>query len=101
MKYILTSSNDTCPPFQHLVPIIEALIEGGNEPVSSDWFCLDQDGWCCLLKNPIDFDLLESKFEFPSSISLSRKDNSILDTQTWIEIKGGVNDGLHNSHRNG
>lgn len=86
---ILSATSDPSRPFAHLEPIVQSLVDDGNQPVERNWFSLDQDGWHCLLKNPIDFDLLESKFEFPNSISLSRQDDAILDTLTWVEIKGG------------
>lgn len=83
------SSNDPKKPFAHLEQIVQLLIANNNQPVDKSLFVMDQDGWHCLLKEPIDFDLLESLFEFPKSIRLSRKDDAILDTLTWVEIKGG------------
>lgn len=86
---ILSATSDKTKPFSHLEPIVIFLQRNGNQAVSPSLFELDKDGWYCLLEKPIDFDLLDKKFEFPSSISLSRKDNAILDTLTWVEIKGG------------
>lgn len=84
------SSDDPKRPFVHLERIVNFLIANGNQPVHAELFALDQDGWHCLLTKPINFDLLESHFDFPSSIRLSRKDDAILDTLTWVEIKGGI-----------
>ena len=83
-------------PYAHLKPIVEALIEAGNEPspVSSGrvpdaiGFYQDQDGWRCDLLHPIDFELLRLKFELPPSLSLNYATNSISDDLTWIEISG-------------
>ena len=86
---ILAKSNDSRKPFGHLEVIIQALLSSGNKLVYNDAFHLDPDGWRCLLENPIDFGLLESKFEFPENIQLSRDHDSILDTNTWVEIRGG------------
>ena len=83
------TSNDPKNPFAHLEPTVEFLIQNGNKSITDPYFSLDQDGWHCLLKNPIDFDFLEKRFEFPESISVSRENDSILDTRTWVEIKGG------------
>lgn len=87
---INAASTDPKKPMSHLEPIIQALIDGGNRPINPDWFSLDQDGWHCLLEQPIDFDLLLNKFEFPSSVNLSRADDAILDTLSWVEIKGHI-----------
>lgn len=84
------SSADPQKPMGHLEPIVQALIDGGNRSVSYPWFSMDRDGWHCLLAKPIDFDMLLTRFEFPASITLSRKDNAILDTLIWVEIKGGT-----------
>lgn len=85
---INAASTDPKRPLSHLEPIVQALISNGNRPLSPDWFSLDQDGWHCLLEQPIDFDLLLSRFEFPSSVNLSRANDAILDTLSWVEIKG-------------
>ena len=85
---INATPTDTKRPMSHLEPIVQALISGGNRPVNPDWFSLDQDGWHCLLEGPIDFDLLLNRFEFPSSVNLSRANDAILDTLSWVEIKG-------------
>jgi len=86
---IQAQSGDTINPLAHLEPIVEALINSDNSVIGQGVFNFDRDGWYCLLDKPIDFDLLESLFEFPKNIQLSRKDDSILDTGTWIEIRGG------------
>jgi hypothetical protein len=88
-KQIRESSDDPLLPFKHLEPIVWALTSDGNRAASEPPFLMDQDGWYCGFIKPINFDLLESQFEFPTSIQLSRIHNTILDTKTWVEIKGG------------
>jgi hypothetical protein len=83
-------------PYAHLEPIVEALIEAGNEPSppigghvpNGIGFYQDKDGWRCDLLRPIDFELLHRKFELPPSLCLNPKANSISDGRTWIEISG-------------
>jgi len=88
-KNIKNASNNPKDPFAHLIPIVDELIQAGNELVHKELFHLDPDGWRCLLRKSIDFDLLERKFNFPEHFELSRKCDSILDTNTWVEIRGG------------
>ena len=83
-------------PYSHLVPIVEALLEAGNQlsPASGEripnrlGFYQDTHGWRCDLLRAIDFDLVERTFELPSSLSLNSQAGLISDTLTWIEICG-------------
>jgi hypothetical protein len=83
-------------PYAHLKPIVQALIDAGNEPSPPPGgqvpnrlgFYQDNHGWRCDLLGPIDFDLLDRKFELPPSLSLNPEANSISDGRTWIEISG-------------
>lgn len=83
-------------PYAHLKPIVEALIEAGNEPLPVSGgrvpdalgFYQDQDGWRCDLLRPIDFELLRVNFQLPPSLSLNFEANSISDDRTWIQISG-------------
>jgi hypothetical protein len=85
-------------PYAHLKPIVEALLDAGNEPSppvgghvpNRLGFYQDKDGWCCDLLRPIDFDLLGSRFELPPSLALNREANSISDRRTWVQISGNV-----------
>jgi len=86
---IKPSSDDSARPFEHLLPIVEALLDEGNTSRHEDLFVLEKDGWRCDLHNPIDFDFLEKRFDVPVSIRLSRQHGSILDEHSWIEIQGG------------
>src|SRR6476659_6955875 len=66
-------------PYAHLKPIVEALLEAGNEPSPPSGghvpnrlgFYHDKDGWRCDLLRPIDFELLYRIFELPPSLSLN------------------------------
>lgn len=86
---IKPSSNDSARPFEHLLPIVEALLDKGNTSRHKDLFVLEKDGWRCDLHDPIDFDFPETIFDFPGSMRLSRQHDSILDELSWIEIHGG------------
>jgi len=77
-------------PYSHLQPLVDAMIEAGNEPVRDGGFYMDRDGWRCDLKRSIDFQLLANKFEFPKSIILSEPLDKIFCQNTWVEIKGSV-----------
>lgn len=76
-------------PYSHLLPMVDALLREGNEPVTPEVFFQDRDGWRCELRRPIDFELIRNEFDLPSSIILSDENDAILCENTWIEIKGG------------
>jgi len=89
-KTISPLPDDPRRPFSHLEPLIDALLEDGNELIKGSKFYLDRDGWRSDLKYPINFQILKDKFVIPSSILLSEEHDSILCKNTWIEIKGGA-----------
>ena len=76
--------------YSHLEPVVEMLIQAGNATTRPGGFYLDRDGWHCDLQKPIDFELLRSKFEFPTTIILSEPLDKIFCKNSWVEIKGGV-----------
>jgi hypothetical protein len=86
---ITAESPDSGKPYAHLLPIVNRLIELGNEPVRKDVFYLSQDGWRCDLKKPIDFQVIRQEFLLPNSIVLAEKNDSIWCEKSWIEIQGG------------
>ena len=53
------SPHDASQPFSHLIPIINVLCEAGNQAVYSEVFKLDKDGWYCLLRDKINFELIK------------------------------------------
>jgi hypothetical protein len=93
---------DRIPPYEHLIPVVGALIASGNRLADSaavdrqtsaglqagPYFYRTQGGWICLLADPIDFDLLRERFEFPSSVRLNEERDVIACDRTWIEIVG-------------
>ncbi len=75
--------------YDHLLPIVDALIEGGNEPFHPQKFIPSQGGTYCPMKKRIDFDLIRARFELPDNIKLDDDQNSIFDTLSYLEILGG------------
>ncbi len=86
--------------YEHLLPIVEVLIQHGNRlAMGPDWvantygyrFRMNaKDGWVCVLENPIDVELIRSSFILPSSIIVAEDGRSIFDRDSWIEIQGGM-----------
>lgn len=81
---------DGAPPYTHLEPIIDALVEAGNEIAGPEKFYLARDGWLGDLRNPIDFALVRQRFELPPTIELWPTEDSILCRYTWTSIRGGI-----------
>jgi hypothetical protein len=85
-------------PYEHLKPIVRLLLENGNEPSKprgeqkSDElrFYKNRDGWICILRYPIDFDLIRRECDLPDSIRLDEKQDTILCERSWIEIRGNI-----------
>jgi hypothetical protein len=85
-------------PYEHLKPIVKALIADGNgpskahgsAPIDELGFYHDKDGWICILRDPINFALIGSEFELPSSIELNEKENTVFCRRSWIEIRGNL-----------
>jgi hypothetical protein len=81
-------------PFVSLIPIVELLLQNGNslayphKQQTSSGFMPTQGGWVCYVKEPIDFELVASKFDLPSKVALSRDGDSIFDERTWVAIEG-------------
>ena len=80
-------SNDVGVPFENLIPLVSALTDSGNVLLDGG-FRLSQAGWICRLANPIDFDLIQSQFEFPENIALSKETDTILDRNSWCAVEG-------------
>jgi hypothetical protein len=80
------------PVMSHLVPILLALVTAGNEvrwQTEHFGFLPQPDGWFCELIDPIDFGLVESRFELPDSIRLDPEHDRIVDDGNHAEIYGG------------
>jgi len=86
---IFSESRDPERPYSHLIPVVEKLLELGNELAHSQMFYLSQDGWRCDLKRPINFAAIRENFELPDSIELGEANNTIWCRKSWVEVQGG------------
>ena len=82
------------PNYAHLVPLVEALIEHGNElanpPSGGGVFGGDQGGPVAFLTKRIDWDWVQANFELPDLVRYDRTDDEIFDHKNWISIRGSV-----------
>lgn len=86
-KTILSEPNREMPIHSHLEEVINCLLEAGNELSLGFRWGSNREGFYCYLSKPIDFDLLEDKFEFPNTISLVRQRNVIFCKATGCLIE--------------
>lgn len=77
-------------PYEHLEPIVNALISAGNKPTNKSVWYLSRDGWRSDLTDPLDFALLQELFDFPETIKLVESRDKIFCQNSWIEIRGSV-----------
>ncbi|OPH49938.1 hypothetical protein B4U81_20000 [Vibrio campbellii] len=61
------------PKYKILNPILELLLETRNEVFTDYTWSANPTGYLCILKKPIDFDLIESRFVLPKSIHLNKR----------------------------
>ncbi|WP_038891723.1 hypothetical protein [Vibrio campbellii] len=61
------------PKYKILNPILELLLETGNEVFTDYTWSANPTGYLCILKKPIDFDLIESRFVLTKSIHLNKR----------------------------
>lgn len=93
-----TASTDENQPYAHLIPLVQFICKNGNyfsPPVGKSipnefGFYQDKDGWKCDFFNPIDFNLVQNNFIFPSTISLNPGSQSIFCRNSWIGIRGNI-----------
>ena len=79
-------------PMSHLVPVLLALVEAGNEvryETPHFGFLPQPSGWYCELIGPIDFDLVAARFELPGTIHVDPEHDRIVDDGNHAEIYGG------------
>lgn len=81
------SSDDGQRPFANLLPLVDALLQGGNA-LQDDGFVRNPDGWRCRLVRPLDFSLIRRNFEVPDNVELSAEHDTVLDKLTWCSIEG-------------
>jgi hypothetical protein len=80
---------DAALPYANLLPLVETLLAHGNAlAFDGDPFLLIGDGWCCQLRNSINFDLVEATFVLPATIICSRRRDRIVDGLTRSFIRG-------------
>ena len=69
----------------HLQPVIDFLKAQGYEPATGDQFEYNRDGLGTYgFAQPLDVDLLQRHFDFPSSISLSSA--GVHDSRNFVRI---------------
>lgn len=89
MITIVSGDSGAAKPYANLLPLVEKLRAGGNALIfDGDGFLLVQDGWCCELRDPIDFDVVEATFVLPESIVCLRRQDRIVESLTRSEIGG-------------
>ena len=76
--------------YEHLQPIVEALLRAGNQLARKDRWGSTKEGFVCYLQDPIDFALVSSMFALPESIVLSQQRNLIACSKTWATIYGNI-----------
>ena len=79
-------------PYTHLVPLVEGLIDRGNElahpPPDGGVFSPSQGGWVAYLSRRIDWDWVQETFELPDLVRYDKNDDEIFDNKNWISILG-------------
>lgn len=79
---------ETRPVYAHLEPIVDLLLQSGNELARPYRWGENRTGFFCYLAEAIDFDLIESTFALPKTVRLARSKGSIECDVTWASIKG-------------
>lgn len=77
-------------PYEHLEPLIDFLLENGNELARSYRWGENRTGYFCLLEKPIDFELIERAFLLPPYIRLMREKDAIECDKSWVSVKGSI-----------
>jgi hypothetical protein len=78
------------PIYEHLQPIVDALIRSGNKLSRRDRWGSSKEGFVCYLQEPIDFTLVRAMFSLPESIVLSEQRDLIACSKTWATIYGSI-----------
>lgn len=82
---------DDAPPLQplhtHLEGVVDYLLANGNWLAHAYRWGSNREGYFCHILNPIDFDGLLMKFEFPSTIIFGRDRNIIYCQKTGCLIQ--------------
>jgi hypothetical protein len=82
------------PEYAHLLPLVEALIQHGNELArpSADGrlFSGDQGGPVAFLRGRIDWTWVQEHFDLPDLVRYDRREDEIFDHKHWISIRGSA-----------
>lgn len=87
MKKKIVFDSKARPAYEHLRPIVALLLSTGNELARDYEWGSDRTGYYCLLRKPIDFDLVEAEFEIPEFIQMGRLTGCIECNETWVSIR--------------
>jgi hypothetical protein len=87
MKRIHGESHDPDRPYEHLLPLVNALVKRGNA-VKPPGFSLRKEGWGCDLLLAIDTQFILSSFDLPDWVNVSPEFDTILDKKSWVAIEG-------------
>jgi hypothetical protein len=80
----------SAPVYEHLQPIVDALIQSGNKLARRDRWGSSKEGFVCYLQESIDFTLVRTMFSLPESIILSEQRDLIACSKTWATIYGSI-----------
>src|SRR5262249_15282763 len=69
-----------------ILRIADTLVDMGNVAVDGG-FIETPDGWRCRMRDPIDFGVLKTMFQFPPNV-LFESDDTILDAAAGYAIEG-------------
>jgi len=90
MKKSIIFDPSVRPVYNHLVPIVNLLLNNGNESSHDYLWGEDRTGYFVHFKRPIDFGLIEASFEIPEFIRLDKSLDTIECDKSWVTIRGGV-----------
>ncbi len=75
------------PDYSHLNPIVNFLIQNGNQSINTYIWGNNRTGYFCHLEKDIDFDGISEKFILPPSIKVDIKNQTIDCLNTYSIIK--------------
>ncbi len=88
MKTVLEYKPNNEPPYSHMEEIIDLLLANGNRLAKAERWHNDMAATICFLSDAVDFDLIESHFELPNCVRLTKERGSVECDETWRTIQG-------------
>jgi len=73
--------------YDHLSPIVNFLLAGGNKSINEYIWGNNRTGYFCHLEKDIDFKGISEKFDLPDSIKIDKKNQVIDCFNTYSVIK--------------